>query len=172
MIEITDLAREDATYIVKWNRGTDADFLQQWSGRGYHYPITEEAVKERIEQSKNANYRVFKIIKDRQVIGAIELMNIDQANQKATVGRFLLAPEYRGRGYGTESLKQFIRNIFEKTELQLLDLYVFKFNKGAIRCYEKVGFRMNQEIEHHKGRIVIQMKLLRQDFEENYKKKR
>lgn len=164
MIEIVALTKEDAKNIVKWNRGTDADFLQQWSGRGYHYPITEQAIKERIEQSVDSSYKVFKIIKEHEVIGTIELMNTDYINQRATVGRFLLAPEYRGKGYGTEILKQFVKDIFEQTQLQLLDLYVFKFNKGAIRCYEKVGFHMNQEIEHHNGRIILQMKLFRGEF--------
>ena len=167
MIEIVALTKEDAKNIVKWNRGTDADFLQQWSGRGYHYPITEQAVKERIEQSIDSSYKVFKIIREQEVIGTIELMNLDYMNQRATVGRFLLAPEYRGRGYGTEVLKQFVKDVFKEPQLQMLDLYVFKFNKAAIRCYEKVGFHMNQEIEHYNGRIILQMKLFRRDFELN-----
>lgn len=166
MIEIVDLTGEDASHIVKWNRGTDADFLQQWSGRGYHYPITEEAIKDRIEQSKDSSYRVYKIINEKEIIGTIELMNIDEVGKKATVGRFLLAPEYRGKGYGTKALACFVREIFLHTNLELLDLYVFKFNTTAIHCYEKVGFRMNQEIEHHNGRIMLRMKLFRQELKD------
>lgn len=164
MIEIVDMAREDASHVVKWNRGTDADFLQQWSGRGYHYPITEEAIKDRIEQSQGSSYRVYKIINQKEIIGTIELMNIDEVGKKATVGRFLLAPEYRGKGYGTKVLEQFTKEIFSHTKLELLDLYVFKFNTSAIHCYEKVGFRMNQEIEHHNGTVIFRMKLFRKDL--------
>ena len=42
MLEISELSREDAKMIVKWNEGLDEDFLYQWAGPGYTYPISSD----------------------------------------------------------------------------------------------------------------------------------
>lgn len=86
-------------------------------------------------------------MRDGVMIGTIELLNIDPELKKATVGRFLLNPDFTGKGYGTEALKRFVDKVFRKTELTVLRLCVFDFNKSAYRCYEKVGFqKVGQEI--------------------------
>ncbi len=42
--EFIKFQKEHADYIVRWNEGTDADFLVQWSGKGFTYPITKEQI--------------------------------------------------------------------------------------------------------------------------------
>ena len=59
----------------------------------------------------------------------------------------LFAEEARGKGYGAEALKALSRMAFEEMGLVSLSLRVFCFNLSAIRCYEKVGFRMAEYFE-------------------------
>jgi RimJ/RimL family protein N-acetyltransferase len=47
---------------------------------------------------------------------------------------------YRGRGVGTEAMRQALSYAFEKLGLAMLVLTVFPDNVSAIRSYEKVGF--------------------------------
>ena len=49
--------------------------------------------------------------------------------------------EYWGKGYGTQALKLLIEFAFNKINLHMLYLEVFSYNKGAIKTYEKLGFK-------------------------------
>lgn len=157
MLEINELSKEDAKMIVKWNEGLDKDFLYQWAGTGYTYPITVEQIGKRLEHSKEEGFMIYKISKEQEMIGTIELFNVDLEHQKATVGRYLLDSACRGKGYGTQVLKQFVEYILRTTELKILGLNVFDFNKGAIKCYNKVGFKQDGESIRPNGWRVIHM---------------
>lgn len=141
MLTIRPLEETDVCPIVEWNAGKDEDFLRQWTGCGYEYPITERQIMDRIRESGDFNCRLYKIIRDGVMIGTIELMKIDPELKKAAVGRFLLNPGFTGKGYGTEALKLFVDKVFRETDLTVLRLCVFSFNKNAYRCYEKAGFQ-------------------------------
>ncbi|MCX7920733.1 MAG: GNAT family N-acetyltransferase [Clostridia bacterium] len=146
MVRIELLEEDDFSTIVKWNKGKNADFLYQWAGPGYDYPITEEMIRKRIENGANregADTYIYKIIDDSKqvMLGTIELFRIDRVNKSASIGRFLVDERYRGRGLGQIILKKFINIGFEEFNLQELMLRVFDFNNAATICYEKVGFR-------------------------------
>jgi RimJ/RimL family protein N-acetyltransferase len=162
MIRIVPLEKKDVNSIVVWNQGKDADFLTQWAGRGYHYPITEEQITARITASA-ADYKIYGVMMDESPIGTIELMEIDDTAKKAKIGRFVLDPAKTGKGYGTTALKLFIENIFDKMPLKTLELTVFDFNKAAIRCYEKAGFKEIREVMRPNGWIAITMEIERTD---------
>jgi len=48
-IRIEKLKTENANVIVNWCKDKDEDFLRQWAGRGYIYPLTETQISERLE---------------------------------------------------------------------------------------------------------------------------
>ena len=146
MIRIVPLAKNHAKYIVAWNQGRDADFLTQWSGRGYRYPITEEQITARIIAQRGEDYKIYGIMMGENLIGTIELMNIDRKAKRASIGRFLLDPAKTRNGYGTKALRLFAAGVFKKMSIITLELTVFDFNKAAIRCYEKTGFVKTTEV--------------------------
>ncbi|MFA6730463.1 MAG: hypothetical protein WCR95_05665 [Eubacteriales bacterium] len=43
-MRILPLENIDAELIVQWNNKKTADFLNQWAGRGYEYPITVKQI--------------------------------------------------------------------------------------------------------------------------------
>ena len=159
MIKILPLNKNDATFIVDWNKGTTADFLVQWAGRGYEFPITELQIIRRIDEESSSNYKLYKILLDETIIGTIELMNIDEEKKRADFGRFLLNPSLVGNGYGTSALKEFVRKVFNEFEINVLGLTVFDFNKSALRCYEKTGFKIINKQTRPNGWIAIRMEI-------------
>ena len=159
MIKILPLEKKDAMQIVEWNRGTSAEFLTQWSGRGYEFPITESQIIMRIDQEPLSDYKLYKILLEDSIIGTIELMNIDKDMKKASIGRFLLNPTYVGKGYGTMALNEFTYMIFKEFKFHKLGLTVFDFNKSAFRCYEKSGFNATDKQTRPNGWIAIQMEI-------------
>jgi len=116
-------------------------------------------ITDRIETGSLSNYKLYKIVHEDNMIGTIELMNIDFEAKTAKVGRFLLKPEFTGKGYGTEALSELIMFVFNNFRLKKVGLTVFDFNKSALRCYEKVGFKIVNKETRPNGWIAINMEI-------------
>lgn len=160
MLKILPLEKKDAACIVKWNENKTADFLLQWAGIDYKYPLSEKQIIDRIESEPSSGHRMYKITLNNDMIGTIELMKIDTEAKTAKIGRYLLNSELAGKGYGSEALEKFVSIAFKDFHLKKVWLSVFDFNKPAIRCYEKVGFKsVNQEVRAN-GWTAINMEII------------
>jgi RimJ/RimL family protein N-acetyltransferase len=108
-------------------------------------------------------------------LGGCGVHGIDPKNRLAMVGLFL-GKEHCGQGYGTDVLRVLVDFCFKEINLNRIQLGVFSFNKRAIRCYEKVGFRtegvLRQEI-YRQGKYhdTILMALLRSEWEQRKRRK-
>lgn len=108
---------------VTWPRAVD-------TARGpFMRPSTEEEVPFVIER-----------IEDRERLGACTLKHIQPPQRSASVSIWIAAP-FQGSGYGTDALRTMCRFAVDHVNLQRLELTVLANNAGAIRSYEKVGFR-------------------------------
>ena len=89
---------------------------------------------------------VFSIISvtDSRAIGYVSIKGISEAQGRAEIGIAVMEMEYRGKGFGTEALRQAVDYAFCQLGLNLLGLTVFPSNRRAIRAYEKVGFRKTE----------------------------
>jgi len=89
---------------------------------------------------------VFSIINtsDNKAIGYTSIKGISETEARAEVGIAIMEREYRGQGYGTETLRHVVDYAFDELGLTLLGLTVFPSNQRAIRAYEKVGFRKTE----------------------------
>ena len=72
-------------------------------------------------------------------IGNIELLEVN--DNIGTIG-ISITPNKQDKKYGTEAMKRFMKYVIDKYNLLGLDLYVYDFNKRAIKCYENVGFKI------------------------------
>ena len=97
--------------------------------------------KEYIESRKSSDYDFSIVLNDDTLIGNISLMNVNLVSRKATLGIFIGEEKHRSKGYGTEAIKLLVDYGFNILGLHNIDLNVFEFNKGAIKAYEKVGFK-------------------------------
>ena len=152
-IQIGTLRRENIPAIIEWNTGRDADFLQQWSGRGYAYPLTAAQIEGHLAEGAE----VFEILRDGAMIGTIELMSRKE-NGAGHIGRFLLDPTQTGKGLGTAAMEAFLAYAKAELALKAITLSVFDFNIGAHRCYEKCGFAEIERVTRPSGWVAIQMR--------------
>lgn len=134
MINIRKMCYGDIKYVFYWNVDSE-EFLTQWSN--FTYPLTENQFKERIDSDE---YNVLVIEEDGMSVGTVQIFKFDREKKEAKVGCYLIKPEMRNKGIGCEALKAVVNYAFNKEGLLSLSLCVFDFNKGAQRCYEKVGF--------------------------------
>jgi len=85
------------------------------------------------------------------------------------VGLWIGEKECWGQGYGTDALITLCTFGFAHQGLHRIFLHVVADNAGAVRCYEKAGFRQEgrlREHRYHVGRYrdVLCMGLLRDEF--------
>jgi RimJ/RimL family protein N-acetyltransferase len=92
---------------------------------------------------------VFSIINtaDNKAIGYTSIKGISETEGHAEVGIAIMEREYRGQGYGPETLRHVTDYAFNELGLTLLGLTVFLSNQRAIRVYEKLGFRKTDVLE-------------------------
>lgn len=81
----------------------------------------------------------FVIESDGQAVGRCTLTGEDLLARTAEVGIALVASA-RGRGIGTEALRQLVEFAFVRRNLRRLHLVVIASNAAAIGAYRKLGF--------------------------------
>ncbi|AHH45887.1 aminoglycoside 6-adenylyltransferase [Francisella tularensis subsp. holarctica PHIT-FT049] len=88
---------------------------------------------------------LFNVLDDEdKSVGHCQIIRLDQANKKASIGRLLIYEEYRAKGLGKLMIKKLLE--FAKSiGLQNISLRVFDFNNSAIKCYETIGFEKTIE---------------------------
>ena len=76
-----------------------------------------------------------------KLLGNVSLFNLHSVNQTADFGTFIGDDENHSKGYGTEAGRLILGYGFNTLNLRNIMLRVFDFNKAAIACYEKLGFK-------------------------------
>lgn len=154
MIKLDLLEKDDLSKIIKWNVNKSSDYLLQWAGPKFSYPLTLEQIQSYFfyeVNKKNSNIFVYKIvnINTEKVIGIVELREIDKKNKIGKICRFLIGEENnRGKNIGSLALNKVLKIGFEEMNFEKIILGVFDFNYAAIKCYEKVGFVKDNLIQN------------------------
>ena len=148
-IELQEFEGNDYSTLIDWiNLESEIHFLQ-WGGRMAFdtFPIDNVQLEKHIEGTLGdyAVRRIFKIVNagSADMVGYIELNNINLRDRSAQVSRVLVAPSFRGKGIGYKMVKRVVEIGFDEIKLHRISLGVFDFNKGAIACYKKVGFKQD-----------------------------
>ncbi len=138
LIKLESLKRSNFKQLINWI--DSEEFLIQWSGNAFTYPLNEQQLENYIESS---NTLAFKVIDEesKKVVGHISLGQIDNINKSARVGKVLVGDtKMRGRSIGKHMMKAVLQVAFEELKLHRVTLGVYDFNTSAISCYEKIGF--------------------------------
>lgn len=92
-MEIQKLKIDNIENIVNWCKDKDADFLTQWSGRGYQYQLTEEQIINRLWKGAE----IYEANLDGRMVGTIEIIKREEETGTALIGRFVLNPKLVGQ---------------------------------------------------------------------------
>lgn len=90
-------------------------------------------------------------------IGEIHLTKLSQGSihhRWTEIGIDIL-PAFQGRGYGRESIEWALDYAFRRVGLHRVRIRAFEWNTGALRLYEKIGFKLEgreREAFWHEGR--------------------
>ncbi|EEK62101.1 GNAT family N-acetyltransferase [Bacillus cereus] len=138
VIKLESFKKSDFKQLINWINSEE--FLIQWSGNAFTFPLDEQQLEKYIE---SANTLAFKVVDEEtsDVIGHISLGQIDNINKSARIGKVLVGnTKMRGRSIGKHMMKAVLHIAFDKLKLHRVTLGVYDFNTSAISCYEKIGF--------------------------------
>ncbi|KKB37335.1 GNAT family N-acetyltransferase [Bacillus thermotolerans] len=146
--------------------------MAQWSGRAYQYPLTEEHLKEymRIERAKGSYILKASDELTGETVGHIALREIDYVHELGRISYVLVYKKQRGRGIAKQLIEQILQLAFDELQLNRVSLGVFEFNKAAISCYEKFGFK-KEGVQRQTCKVDgeywdnIEMSLLKSEWE-------
>jgi RimJ/RimL family protein N-acetyltransferase len=130
----------------------DARFLLQWAGPKYAYPLDAAQLSDTLANTngEKPSFKAFKVIRSdtSEIIGHIQLMDIDYNTASCILGRVLIFQKYRGIGFGKAMVKEAVKVAFENLHFAEITLGVFDFNTRAIDVYKSIGFT---EFQFKKG---------------------
>ncbi|HHB1653470.1 GNAT family protein [Bacillus sp. AS_5] len=138
VIKLESFKKSDFKQLINWINSEE--FLIQWSGNAFTFPLDEQQLEKYIE---SANTIAFKVVDEEtsDVIGHISLGQIDNINKSARIGKVLVGnTKMRGRSIGKHMMKAVLHIAFDELKLHRVTLGVYDFNTSAISCYEKIGF--------------------------------
>jgi RimJ/RimL family protein N-acetyltransferase len=153
VIHLQPFERSDFGRLMAWV--PTEEILMLWSGPFFKFPLDQAQLEAYYlsGQSDPPLRCIYKAVDDDngEVIGHIELNNIDWRNLSASVSKVLLGVKnQQNKGYGTQMVNKLVVIAFTRYRLHRLELRVFDFNASAIRCYEKAGFRIEGHLHDYR----------------------
>ena len=137
MIELKPFIENDFETFKGWIHNEEELF--QFAGPIFSYPLTNEQLRNYIKMTDKKPLKVV-LSSTNQTIGHCEL-NFENGNNR--LSRILIGnKELRGQKIGEQVVHKMVDLLFEDSNINKVDLNVFSWNKGAIKCYEKVGFEI------------------------------
>lgn len=145
----------------------DAEFLMQWAGPKFTFPITWEQMKMQIEDKHKFLFSAE--IPGTGIVGHIQFTILDYLEKIAHIGSVLVFSKYRNRGFGKDIMRQILDFGFNVCKMNELRLSVFDFNLNALKCYKNAGFKeydIEENIREINGRRwnLIRMRIFRDEF--------
>jgi len=143
--QLTRIKEQHLTDLLSWV--TSYEEMVQWSGPwNFSFPLDEQQLASFFlaEVLDDGLQRTQFIALDRETqlpVGQIGYSRIWMRTNSAHLGPVIVHPAMRGRGIGSQMVKDVLKIGFGDLRLHRIELVVFDFNQTAIACYERAGFR-------------------------------
>jgi RimJ/RimL family protein N-acetyltransferase len=144
-VHLRQIQQSDFPTLMSWIPTKEE--MVQWSGPwNFDFPLEERQLSKYFltetldDQIHRTQFMAVEEDSDEPV-GQIGFSRIWSRTAAGHVGPVIVAPALRGRGIGLTMMREILRMGFDELRLHRIELVVFDFNKPAIACYEKSGFR-------------------------------
>lgn len=133
--------------IRKFHEKEDKNLLEEWikDKFGRYFLLTMTTAKAHTTESLISSEKsILGIVtlKDGKPIGTVAFLNYDSGNQKGELRKLIGDPKYRGKGYGKEATKYWIRYGFENLNLKKIYLNTTDTHFHNIKINEELGFKV------------------------------
>ena len=145
-VTLRRVEERDLADILQWRR--DPEVVEFW---GEPLPDVDAARRHYAESVGEPTWR-FVIERGERGVGEIQYWHPHSGPDwtwSAGVDIFIGERDARNRGTGTEAVRTMLRYLFETKRCHRVTIDPETGNARAIRCYEKVGFRLDGVLRHN-----------------------
>lgn len=141
MIALTPFRQADFAKFISWI--DNKELLLTIAGTDFTFPLTSDQLQHYLDNKKSHSFNVIDTSRN-VIIGHAEILLYNGNSCK--IDKLIIGDKSnRGKGIGKEIMKELLRYAFEEIGVAIVELNVFDWNIGGIRCYESVGFKFNAE---------------------------
>lgn len=140
MVRLNQFRQAHYSRLISWVDSAEA--LMQFAGPRFVFPLTDEQLDNSLNDKNRVAFYVTEI--DTGIcVGHAEifLTRTSARLESLLIGDRLL----RGKGLGQAMVLKLLDYSFNQLDQVQVELNVFDWNIGAIKCYEKVGFTINPD---------------------------
>jgi RimJ/RimL family protein N-acetyltransferase len=129
-----------------------------------------EALEKELEESKSGYYFTIRAREDNRLLGFATINWIEWTHASGWLRLGIGDRRDWRKGYGTEALDLLLEYTFDELNLYRLGAEIIEYNQGALRLFEKAGFRQEacrRQALSRQGRRwdILMLGLLRQEWE-------
>lgn len=135
---LSPISMDDVERYTEWVNDMEMGLFMQFSASIFDLDKERELLQKIMEDSHS--FAIVEKVTNKS-IGNCSLMGVSEVHRHAKFGIFIGDKTYWNRGIGTEATNLTLDYGFNVLNLRNITLDVYSFNKRAIRCYEKVGFK-------------------------------
>ncbi|MBC3909489.1 GNAT family N-acetyltransferase [Undibacterium umbellatum] len=139
---------DDYAVIARWI--TSAQACSRWAGPTVTYPFKQNDLPALL--AKPQAQSIVLVDANLKIVGYAQFWPRDE--QRVHLGRIIVSPAARGKGYGRLLCEQLMQLAITETGLPVLSLRVYRDNPGALHLYQQLGFA---EIEADSNDEVLAM---------------
>lgn len=125
----------DAVTVVPWLN--DLNTMRLLDG-GAPVPKTVESERAWIREQGDRLFSVETC--EGEFLGTCASFSENEQSRHCVVGWFIGDPALRGKGYGSDMIRVFLKYLFEERNMERVALTVNSYNEKAVRLYERLGF--------------------------------
>lgn len=141
-IMLREYQQEDLPYMRKWVN--DPEIVDHLSDIFLHAQSLQETesflTMVLTGQAQNEKHFVIADKTTAEYMGQIDLIKIDWKNRMGEMGIVIGRKDLLGKGIGAEAIKLLQDFVFQRLNLNRLQLIVHDYNERAQQCYKKCGF--------------------------------
>ena len=138
MLRLRKIEPSDLPFLYQWENDATS-----WADSDTHNPLSRHDLHQYIENNTGDIYRDgqlrLMIEQGGQTLGCIDLFDFDARNRKAAIGMYI-AQEARGKGVGSEAVKQLLNYAFDFLHLRMVYAIISVNNQACSHIYEQMGF--------------------------------
>lgn len=162
-VNLRPVRESDIQMLLRWD--SDAEIVQ-WAGKKFK---TEEEARDWYLSVHHLQKRSWIIeTADGCAIGEVEVTNISWRLHTGEIRIVIGEKSMWNQGLGQDAIRTCIQGLFGSTSLNEVFLKVDRRNLRALRCYQKVGFRIEGRVklngDEDKPRSILLMRVAREDF--------
>ena len=146
MIKLRKIEPADLPFLYRWENDASS-----WADGANHNPLSQQDLRDYIESTTGDIYKdgQLRLIIEQSPItndqlpitlGCIDLFDFDPRNRRAAIGMYI-APEYRGKGVGKETVRLLEEYAFGFLNLRVLYAVIATKNIACTTLYRNAGYQ-------------------------------